>query len=170
MSPTSTTNSLIFAPNAVIRYGGNLFINVPTILQVDGKPLIETIRNNEISRTTQFSIFNSDGVLLAKVVGNSLCQTAEGMQAGLKIRFASLEERVLFEIRRVAAASLTITAELFSPAGLLVRSTSLISFATYGREGGPIATPTGQNRRIRNNAIGFAVSNEGKTITIGGKA
>ena len=176
MSATSTCNRLIFAPHAAVRYGGNVFVNVPVILQVDGTPLIETIRNNEISRTTQISIFNADGAFLATVVGTCLSPTAEGVRAGIELRFASrltscsLLKQVLFEVRRVAAASLTITAELFSPTGLLVRATDLIPFATYTREGELIATAAGRNRRIRTKAVGFAVSDKGKTILLGGEA
>ena len=176
MSPTSSTNSLIFAPHAAVRYGDNVFVNVPVILQVDGTPLIETITNNEISRTTQISIFNADRAFMATVVGTRLSPTAEGIRAGITIRFASrltccsLPKQVLFEIRRVTAASLTITAELFSHAGLLVRSTDLIPFATYTGEGGLIATAADRNRRIRNSAVGFAVSDHGKTIILGGEA
>src|SRR4051812_21495586 len=87
MSPNSATNSLIFSPGAVIRYAGNRFINAPTILQVDETPLIESVPNNEISRTTRFTIFHRDGTLLATVVGTCLFCTEAGVKAGLEMKY-----------------------------------------------------------------------------------
>jgi len=174
MSPNSTTNSLLFSPGAVIRYGGNRFVNVPVILQVDGTPLIEVISNNEISRTTQFTIFNVDGTLLATAVGTCLFCTTEGVKAGLEIKYPTratvcvIGSRILFEVRRVAAAALTITAELFSPKGLLVRSSNEVPLAIFAKDGSQLATADFNERRIRNTRVGFSVTDNGRVLAVGG--
>lgn len=175
MSPTDPINRLIFSTRSVIGYGGNLFINVPVILQVDGEPLIETIKNNEISRTTRFSVYHSDGANLAEVIGSNIFLTAAGAKAGVELHFPSrltvctIGDRVLFEVRRVAAASITITAELFSPSGLLVCSNGEVPFATYAKDGRRIAGLNLKNSRIRNSPVGFAVTNDGRDISLGEK-
>jgi len=173
MSPNCTTNSLLFSSGAVISYGGNRFINVPTILQVDGVSLIETVRNNEISRTTRFKVYHGDGVLLATVVGTCLFCTEEGMKAGLEMRYPSratvciIDGRIVFEVRRIAAAVLSITAELFSPAGLLIRSTSTVPFAIFGPDGTQLAATAVTDKRIRKTQLGYSVTDNGRIVAIG---
>ena len=173
MSPTSLINHLIFSPRSAIQFGGNLFINVPVILQVEGTALIETITNNEISRTTQFTIFHSDGVLLATVVGTCAYPTVAGEKAGLTMSYpsrstvCSIGDSVLFEVRRVAAASLAITAELFSPTGLLVKANGVAPFSTIARDGRPIATAPIRNKLFRNSPVGYSVNGNGESIVIG---
>lgn len=173
MSPTSLINRLIFSPKSAIQFGGNRFINVPVILQVDGAALIETVMHNEISRTTQFMIFHSDGVLLARVIGSCLYCTSEGEKAGLEMKYPSratvclMGDRVLFEVRRVAAAALAISAELFSPAGLLVKANGS-AFSTLTGDGRPIATSTTiRSKLFRNTPVGYAVTGHGESITTG---
>jgi len=175
MSPTSIINSLLFGQGSVIRYGGNLFINVPVLLQVDGVPLIETIINNEISRTTRVSLYHQDGTNLAEVIGTRLLLTAEGEKAGVEIKFRSrltyctIGNKILFEELRVSAATVVITAELFTPTGLVVRSTSEVPFATYAPDGRQIATSSFRDKRIRNTPVGFSVTENGRNITLGEK-
>lgn len=173
MSPTSTINSLIFGQRSVIRYGGNIFINVPVVLQVDDVPLIEIIKNNEISWTTRFSLYHSDGAKLAEVVGTRLFLTHAGEKAGVEMQFRSrltccaLGDKILFEVLRTAAASLVITAELYSPTGVLVRSTGEVPFATYAQDGPLIAKSGFKDKRIRNTAVGFSVTDTGRKISLG---
>lgn len=173
MSSPTTANRLIFSPGAVIRFGGNVFIDIPVILQVDGAPLIETIKNNEISRTTGFMIYHADGTFLAKVVGTCLFCSPEGEKAGLELSFPSrttvctLGRTVLFEVRRVAAASMAISAELFSPAGLLVKAGSLAPLTTFAKAGGKIAETVVRNIRVRNMKVGYSIADKGKTIALG---
>ncbi len=173
MGPTNTVNSQIFSHGAVVRYGGNYFIKVPILLQVDGTPLIEVIINDAISRTTQFTVFGSDGANLATVVGTRLHRTREGEQAGLEVKYPSrmivctIGDKVMFEVRRVAAASLAISAEIYSPTGLLVRADATVPFATISKEGSPIASGSISEKRIRNTAVGYSVTEQGKTICLG---
>ena len=173
LSPTTTVNSLIFSPSALVRFGGNTFVNVTTLLQVDGIPLIETIKNDSISNTTRFSIFNSDGTPLALVLGTRLILTPSGEKAGVSVTFQSrlticaLGPKILFEIRRVSAAYLAITAELYSPTGLVVKSNPSVPFATFSRDGRQIATASISTPTLRNARIGFSVTDEGKFIGFG---
>lgn len=173
LSPTNTVNSLIFGPRAVIQFGGNAFINVPTLLQVDGTPLIETITNNDISKTTRVSIFSSGGEALAEVLGTRLILTPAGEKAGVDVTFRSrliicnLAANPLFEIRHVSAACLAVTAELYSPTGMLVKSNAFVPFATFGKDGRQIAAAAISKRTVRNSRLGFSVIDAGKTICLG---
>jgi len=173
MSPTSTINSLLFSQRSVIRFGGNIFINVPILLQVDGVPLIEEIQNNDISWTTRLALFHSDGMKLGEVTGSKLILTEAGEKAGLEVKFRSrltyctLGEKILFEVLRTAAASIVITAELYSPTGVLVRSTGEVPFATYATDSRQIAASPFKDKRIRNTPVGFSVTDAGQNISLG---
>ena len=175
MSPNSSTNSLIFSPGTAVRFGGNVFVNVPILLSADGTSLIEVIPNNEISRTTLFTIFHSDGELLAKAIGTCLTLTAAGEKAGLEMHYptrltlCTIGDQVLFEVRRNAAANISISAELYSPTGVLIKATGLSPLATFGAKGSPIATSALRDQRFRNFGVGVAVTDEGKTIAVGKK-
>lgn len=174
MSPNSTINSLLFSPAAVIHFGGNRFVHVPVILQVDDTPLIEAVPHNEISLTTRFTIFHGDGVLLATAVGTRLFCTVDGVKAGIEMQYPEraticlLGGRRLFEVRRIAAAALTITAELYSPAGLLVSSNAAVPLEVRAHDGTPLAVAGAGGRRISNTPVGFSVTNQGRSVALGG--
>ena len=175
MSPTSTVHSILFSQRSLIRYGENIFSNVPVLLQVDGVPLIETIPNNDISWTTQFSIYHNDGTKLAEVVGARLFLTHAGEKAGVEVKFRSrltyctIGDTILFEVLRVAAASMVITTELYSPSGMLVRSNGEVPFATFAPDGRQIAFSPFKDKRIRNTPVGFSVTDSGRKISLGEK-
>ena len=125
-----TTDSLLFQESPVVEYASNIFINVPVILQYDDTPLIEVVNVVEAGYTTQFSIYNRDGVYIAKVKGSRLFTTDEGKKSNLQLRYPEgatvccLDGHTLFEIRRKEAAALKTEAELYSPDGRFIRSNS----------------------------------------------
>lgn len=124
------SGDLIFEKSPQVVFGTNSFINVPTILQVDETPLIQTVKSLYNHFTTRFSIYDKDGVEIAKVVGVRICHTDAGKNAGVKLRMpdrmtvCELDGQTLFEIRRDSAAAIAISAELYSPQGVFVRSKS----------------------------------------------
>lgn len=119
---------LVFNQSDAVEFAGNTFINVPTILAVDGVALVETTKTVDTSYTLQFSIYHPDGTYLAKVKGTQLYPTEEGRKAGLtfrhpdKMTVCELGDETLFEVRREHAAALKLTAELYTPQGVFVTS------------------------------------------------
>jgi hypothetical protein len=120
--------NLVFSPTTAIQFAGNVFIDVPVILQIDDTPIIETIKEGSVQRTARFSIYNADGVYIAKIVGPRIFLTAEGQKSELvlvypeKMTVCRLGKQTLFEIRRPEAAAIALTAELFTPTGCFVKS------------------------------------------------
>lgn len=121
-------DNLIFHQSPTVEFATNYFHNVPVILQYDDQPLIEVVQDQSAGFTTQFSIFNKDGVYLAKVVGSRLFATDDGKKAGLslthpnRMTVCKVGDQVLFEITRKKAAALKTEAELFTPDGRFLRA------------------------------------------------
>ena len=126
----SGVNNLIFQQSPSVEYGGNYFLNVPIILQYDDTPLLEVIKIQQAGYTTQFRIYNRDGIYIAKVEGSRLHLTKNGNKSNIKLRHpdhmtvCELDGKTLFEIRRKDAAALKTEAELFTPDGCFLKSNS----------------------------------------------
>ncbi len=90
----------------VIELCTNKFINVPVVLKYDDTPLISVTRMEDAGFTTEFKIYNSDGVYIAKAKGSQLFLTEDGEKSNLSIRHPSnmtvceLDGKTLFEIHR----------------------------------------------------------------------
>ncbi len=162
-----SSDHLLYNHGTVVRYGGNNFIDVPVILQVGDTPIVETIKKSELTRTTQFSIFNSDGVYLAKIVGPRLFLTSDGETSNLKLRHpdkitvCELDGKTLFEVRREAAAAIAITAELYSPSGIFVRSTATLPFGSFSRDGTEIGNVMFSNNTLKGCRIAYWIKTNG---------
>jgi hypothetical protein len=162
-----STHHLIFNPGSVVRFGGNNFIDVPIILQVGDTPIVETVKEHELSRTTSFSIFNSDGVYFAKVVGPRLFLTSDGEKANLTLRHpdkltvCEMGGKTLFEVRRETAAALAITAELYSPAGLFVKATASIPFGSFSKDGTQIGGAMFSGNTVTGCRVGYWLKADG---------
>ena len=121
-------NDLVFQQSPLVEYASNYFLNVPIILQYDETPLIEVVREQAAGFTTQFKIYNQDGIYIAKVKGTQIYPTKEGTQSDIKLRHfdrvtaCELEGKTLFEIRRKKAAALKTEAELYTPEGCFLKS------------------------------------------------
>jgi hypothetical protein len=121
---------LIFSQTPEVEYGSNFFLNVPVILQYDDSPLIEVVQVQAAGFSTQFRIFNGDGVYIAKVVGSQVHPTKDGEKSNITRRHepgltaVELNGKTLFEIRRKEAAALKTEAELFTPEGRFIKSNS----------------------------------------------
>jgi hypothetical protein len=76
-------DNLIFHELPTVEFATNYFHKVPVILQYDDQPLIEVVQHQQAGFTTQFSIYDKDGIYLAKVVGSNLHATKDGKKAGL---------------------------------------------------------------------------------------
>src|SRR5688572_29776749 len=136
---------LIFNPTDAVEFAGNTFINVPIILLFDDTPMVEMVVHEDVKRTTRFSIYNNDGVYLAKVVGPQLYLTADGEKAGLEVRHpdkmtvCTLGKQTLFEISRPTAAAIAISAELFTPTGGFIKAAANVPSEFYSRAAQRIA-------------------------------
>jgi len=121
-------DNLIFHLSPTVEFATNYFRNVPIILQYDDQPLIEVIQQQQAGFTTQFRIYNKDGIYLAKVVGSRLFPTEDGQKAGISLTYpdrmtvCKLGSQVLFEITRKEAAALKTEAELFTPDGRFLKA------------------------------------------------
>ena len=82
-------NDLTFHQGTAIELAGNTFINVPVLIQYENDPLFEVVHEVDASWTTQFRIYNKDGIYLAKAKGTQLYPTDQGTKAGLKMRYES---------------------------------------------------------------------------------
>jgi hypothetical protein len=121
---------LIFLETPEVEFASNTFHNIPVVLQYDDTPLLEVVQIQLGGFSTQFSIYNRDGVYLAKAVGSQLHLTPDGRKSNLVLRHpplvtvCELDGRTLFEIRRKEAAGLHTQAELFAPDGRFLKSNS----------------------------------------------
>lgn len=121
------TEKLVFFETPTVWYASNWFTNVPVILQYDETPLIEVVGGVQAAFTAQFSIYNKDGVYLARVKGSQMYLTEDGKKADLKLHHpdlctvCELDGKTLFEVRRTAAAALKAEAELFTPDGRFLK-------------------------------------------------
>jgi hypothetical protein len=169
------TPKLTFSPSPVVLFGGNRFIDVPVILQVGPTPIVETVKGAQLDRLTQFSIYNADGVYLAKVVGPRLFLTKDGEKSQLSLQHpplmtvCKLGASTLFEVRRDAAAGVAISAELYSPEGLFIKAPASIPVGTFSKDGTRIGGAVFQNNTLNGIAIGFWISPDGRRIIFGAK-
>ncbi len=121
-------DSLVFFESPEVEYAGNFFLNVPVILEYDDTPLIEVVQEQAAGYTTQFQIFNKDGIYIAKVKGSQVYMTEDGSKSNLKLRHpekmtvCELDGQTIFEIRRKDAAAFKTQAELFTPDGRFMKS------------------------------------------------
>jgi hypothetical protein len=135
------TDHLIFNPGSTVRFGSNSFVNVPVILQVDDKPIIEVVTAAVTLRTTQFEIYDPNGIYVAKVVGPRLFLTNEGAKSGLKLHHPSLMTvctlgtNTLFEIRRQEAGAIAIAAELYTSTGSFIKSSEAAPLTAFSKDG-----------------------------------
>jgi hypothetical protein len=121
-------DSLIFFESPEVEYAGNFFKNVPIILEYDDIPLIEVVQEQTAGFTTQFQIFNKNGIYIAKVKGSQLYLTKDGSKSNIKLRHpdrmtvCELDGQTMFEVRRKDASALKTQAELFTPDGRFMKS------------------------------------------------
>jgi hypothetical protein len=161
------TDHLYFNDGTAVRFGGNTFIDVPIILQVDEVPIIETVREQHLSRTTSFSIFDPDGTYLAKAVGPRLFLTEEGRKAGLKLRHpdkmtvCELGNRTLFEVKRPEAAAIALTAELYTPQGIFVKANAAVPFGTFSNNNTQIGGCIFSENVVQGIRIGYLLKSDG---------
>ena len=120
-------DKLFFLNSPAVEFGSNIFINVPIILQYDETPLIEVVQVEYAGFTSQFKVYNRDGIYIAKVKGSQLYLTEEGSKSNLSLRHPAnktvceLDGQTLFEIQRKDAASIRTQAELFTPDGRFMK-------------------------------------------------
>ena len=79
-------NALVYVPTRKIIFATNTFVNVPTVLRVDGVSMIEVVQEQEAGYTVQIPIFHNDGTKLAVAKGSRLILTDAGKAAGLSLR------------------------------------------------------------------------------------
>ena len=125
---SNESDSLIFFESPEVEYAGNFFKDVPIILEYDDTPLIEVVQEQAAGFTTQFQIYNKDGIYIAKVKGSQLYLTTDGSKSNLKLRHpdrmtvCELDGQAIFEVRRKDATALKTQAELFTPDGRFMKS------------------------------------------------
>ncbi len=118
---------LFFDSPPMIELCTNRFINVPVVLKYDDTPLISVTQTEKAGFTTEFAIYNSDGVYIAKVKGSRLFLTEDGKKSNLSLRqppnmtVCELGGQTLFEIHRDKAAALRTRAELYTPDGSFLK-------------------------------------------------
>jgi hypothetical protein len=89
--------------------------------------LIEVVQLEGAGFTTQFSIYNRDGIYLAKVRGARLFLTDEGEKANLALRhpglrtICELDGKTIFEVSPKEAGAVKAEAELYSPDGRFLK-------------------------------------------------
>lgn len=161
-------DTLVFQTHPHVTFGGNLFVDVPVILQFEDTPLIEVIKEQEVGFTTQIPIYHEDGTYLAKVVGSRLFLTPDGQKAGVtlshpdKMTVCSLGSKTLFEIRREQAAAIKAAAELFTPTGHFVRFAAQAPQLLDAQGGGiQIRGVTFQGNTFQGCRIGFWMKADG---------
>lgn len=125
---TNEPDKLIFFESPEVEFAGSFFIDVPIILEYDDKPLIEVVQEQEAGYTTQFQIYNKDGIYIAKVKGSQVYLTEDGSESNLKLKHpqgmtvCELDGQTIFEVRRKDAVALKTQAELFTPDGRFLKS------------------------------------------------
>jgi hypothetical protein len=118
---------VIFQETPEVRFASIAFVNCPIILLYNMTPLIEVGQFVDAGFTTRFSVYNKDGVAMAKVVGSRIFPTDEGKNAKLETRHESglvvceLDGQPIMELRKTGAAAIGAFAELYSPEGVLVK-------------------------------------------------
>lgn len=121
-------DKLIFYESPEVEFGGCFFIDVPIILEYDDTPLIEVVQAQKAGYTTQFQVYNRDGIYIAKVKGSQVYLTEDGSKSKLELRHpqdmtvCELDGQTIFEISRKDAAALKTEAELFTPDGRFLKS------------------------------------------------
>ncbi len=120
--------NLIFFESPEVEYASNFFIDVPIILEYDDTPLIEVVQEQAAGFTTQFKIFNKDGIYIAKVKGSQVYLTKDGSKSNLTLRHpknmtvCEMDGHTVFEVRRKDAAALRTDSELFTPDGSFLKA------------------------------------------------
>lgn len=124
------SEQLVFTQSPAVVIATNTFLcRIPVRYQ--DTPMMEFIREmttlNTPGITTKIPIFHNDGTQLAIVKGARLFDTKDGEKAGVKLRHlpdgqvCELNGKTLFELRRSAAAAISMTAELFTPDGAFLK-------------------------------------------------
>jgi hypothetical protein len=160
---------LIFQEHPTVVICTNTFVQVDIPLQFDDTPLIEVGKFESTDFTTRIPIFHSDGTKLAMVVGAQLHLTKDGEKAGLKLRHpdkltvCELGGQTLFEIQRDEAASISATAELYTPDGYLVKCSDAPKPVVIKRDGSSlrIGGLTMQGCTLAGHHIGIHLRSEG---------
>lgn len=127
-----TIDKLIFSRNTAVSLAGNLFIDVPVILQYDDTPMIECVslvalRNPDNERAISIPIYHSDGTYLGKYKDSRFHPTEEGENAGVSVRYpqsmavCEMNGETLFEIKRISAAAINIVSEIYTPDGHFIK-------------------------------------------------
>lgn len=162
-------SELIYQPTPIVVVATNVFINVPTILQYEKIPLIEMVEEVKLGYTTSFSIYNSDGIKIAKVRGTRIFPTDDGKDSGLEIAKHSeitevkLNGSSIIEIQHHKGEAFRIFADLYTPDGYLVRVNNNPQPTLIDTSGNSI-TIGGvifSNNRIANVNIGILVNSNG---------
>jgi hypothetical protein len=118
---------IIFQTHPDIVIAGNTFRNVRTIIQFEDVPLLEVDNIVPAGFTTQFAVYNSDGIKIAKVKGSQIYPT-ENIKAKLTDRHEpnltvfELDGKPILELRRLGAAAIHGWAELYTPTGTLIKA------------------------------------------------
>lgn len=158
---------LIFHQSPTVEFAANYFRNVPVILQYHNQPLIEVVQQQPAGFTTQFTLFNKDGVYLAKVVGSRLLATNYGKKARISLEFPNLMtvcklgNQVLFEVTRKEAAALKTEAELFTPDGRFLKARGATKNWLLAQEPLKIGGMVMTGNTISGCRIGVRVSKDG---------
>ena len=132
---------LIYQNSPVVTFASNIFINVPIIFQYENTPLISVVREQHLGYTTEIPIYNQDGVYLAKIKGTRVYPTKEGEKAGVSMRklptmtICEMNKKTLFEIQHQQGDSFKISAELYTPTGLFVKSTDIPEITAIDQNG-----------------------------------
>lgn len=123
--------NLIYSSKPAITIATNTFINIPVILKIDDDHIIEMVQDVELGYTTLMSIFNSDGVGIAKVKGTRIYPTEAGKEHGLEIDklhdtwVGRLDGQIIFENKVENGELFKMQAELYSPTGYLFKATDV---------------------------------------------
>ncbi|TKJ40394.1 hypothetical protein CEE37_08720 [candidate division LCP-89 bacterium B3_LCP] len=155
-----------------ITLATNTFINVPIVLKYEDTPLIEmveVIRKQNISFTTQIPVYHSDGTYLAKIKGNRVYPTEEGKNANIEIRnlqgkfIASLDNREIFVLTHSIGTNFKADAELYAPEGHLVKCSDAPKPELFDVKGNSIQVGgvTMRGNTIQNMTIGVWLRKDG---------
>ncbi|MCC6493283.1 MAG: hypothetical protein IT424_09700 [Pirellulales bacterium] len=118
--------SLMFNDYPVVKFGSITFREVFIILQYDKTPLIKVMYEPTVGYTTSVRAYHQDGTYLATAEGEQLISTPEGRQAGIRLETrggvtaCDLAGKTLFELRRIGADTVKISAEMYGPAGKFI--------------------------------------------------
>jgi hypothetical protein len=172
---TKVDERLTFSSTPEITIATNTFKNVPIILQYEDTPLIEIVKTQLSLFTTQIPIYDLNGTYLAKVVGARIFPTESGKSAGLSLRFpknmtvCEQNGKTLFELLYRNPASLSASAELYTPDGAFIKTqfnSALELFSPKNKEAIQINGITLQGCVFENLRIGIQVYKQGN-VAIG---